>query len=327
MKALVTGGGGFLGSKIIFQLLEQHIKIRNFSRGHYPGLLKLGVESICGDLNDSSAVKKACESCDVIFHVAGKVGFQGTWKEFYETNVKGTLNVIEACKSLGISKLIYTSSPSVIFDGKDQEGIDEKTPYPKSFMTHYQSTKAEAEKHVLEANSNKLATVSLRPHLIWGPGDPHLIPRILKMGKQGKLRFIGKAQKLIDTVFIDNAAMAHLTAMNKLEIGSPISGKPYFITNHEPWPVKKVINSILEAANLPPNNRHIPVPLAYVAGFVLELVYKTLHLRGEPRLTRFVTSQLSKAHWYDPAKSQKELGYNPKIKMDEGFNILRKMQL
>ncbi|MBU2511976.1 NAD-dependent epimerase/dehydratase family protein [bacterium] len=324
MKALVTGGGGFLGKKIILQLLERGNQVRSFSRGTYPALQKLGVELIRGDLNDLNSVKKACENCDAVFHVAGRVGFQGAYKEFFEANVQGTLNIIEACRTHGIPKLIYTSSPSVIFDGKDQEGIDERAPHPEFFMTHYQSTKAEAEKYILEANDNKLATVSLRPHLIWGPGDPHLIPRILKMRKEGKLRFIGKALNLIDAVFIDNAAMAHLAALDRLEIGSLISGKAYFVTNQEPWPIKKIINRILEAANLPVNNRHIPVPLAYVAGSILEVFYRVFHLSGEPRLTRFTVSQLSKAHWYDASRSQNELGYRPKISMDEGFEILRK---
>jgi 2-alkyl-3-oxoalkanoate reductase len=326
MKVLVTGGGGFLGKRIISFLLNMGIEVRNFSRHTYPELEELGVTSISGNLNDKAAVSSAVKGCDVVFHVAAKVGLHGAYQDFYDTNVIGTKNIVESCLSQGIKKLIFTSSPSVIFDGEDHNGIDESTPYPSQYFSHYQTTKAEAEQYVLNANSDQLAVISLRPHLIWGPGDPHFLPRLADSAKAGKLKIIGKGDNLVDTVYIDNAVKAHLIAMEKLSIGSPLSGKVYFITNQEPWPIKKLINQILAVANQPPINSHIPVTIAYLIGFILEKVYLTFRLKGEPRLTRLITRQLSKTHWYDATKANKELGYYPEISMDEGFEILRKFQ-
>jgi 2-alkyl-3-oxoalkanoate reductase len=326
MKVLVTGGGGFLGKRIIHFLLKKGIEVTNFSRQNYPELEALGVTSISGNLYNKAAVSSAVKGCDVVFHVAAKVGLHGVYQDFYDTNVLGTKNIVESCLSHGIKKLIFTSSPSVVFDGADHNGIDESTPYSSQFYSHYQATKAEAEQYVLNANSDQLAVVSLRPHLIWGPEDPHFLPRLADSAKAGKLKIIGKGDNLVDTVYIDNAVKAHLIAMEKLSIGSPISGKVYFITNQEPWPIKKLINQILTSAGQPPINSHIPVTIAYLIGFILEKIYLTLRLKGEPRLTRLITRQLSKAHWYDATKAKKELGYYPEISMVEGFEILRKFQ-
>ena len=326
MRALVTGGGGFLGKRIIKLLLNSGFEVRNFSRKSYPELVDLGVASVCGNLQDLESVEKALEGCDIVFHVAAKVGLHGKYRDFYDTNVIGTQNIVNACLKYGIKKLIYTSSPSVVFDGSDHKGIDESMPYPDKYYSFYQATKAAAEQIVLKANCKALAVVSLRPHLIWGPGDPHLMPRIVQSDKAGKLKIIGKGENLVDTVFIDNAAKAHLLAMEKLSTGSPVAGQAYFITNQEPWPMKKLINEILAVGGQPPLNKHIPVSIAYPIGFLLEKIYQIFQLKGEPRLTRLIVRQLSKAHWYDPAKANQELGYYPEISMDKGFEILRSEQ-
>jgi|APSaa5957512622_1039677.scaffolds.fasta_scaffold55056_1 2-alkyl-3-oxoalkanoate reductase len=326
MRVLVTGGGGFLGKRIITLLLNSGIEVSSFSRKLYPELVDLGVTSVCGNLQDLESVEEAVGGCDVVFHVAAKVGLHGAFQDFYQANVIGSKNIVNSCLKHGIEKLVYTSSPSVVFDGHDHEGIDESTPYPDRYYSHYQATKAEAEQFVLNANSQELAVVSLRPHLIWGPGDPHLMPRIVQSSKEGKLKIIGNGENLVDTVFIDNAAKAHLLAMEKLSAGSPVAGKVYFITNQEPWPIKKLINQILATGGQAPLDKHIPVSIAYPIGFLLEKIYQIFRLRGEPRLTRLIIRQLSKAHWYDPAKANQELGYFPEISMDKGFELLRQAQ-
>lgn len=326
MKVLVTGGGGFLGKKIIKALHSKGADILSFSRSTYPELETLGINSVSGNLQDETAVRSAVKGCDIVFHVAAKVGLHGVYQDFYDTNVVGTQNIVQSCLSQGVKKLIFTSSPSVVFDGEDHNGIDESTPYPSHYFSHYQATKAAAEQYVLSANSDQLAVVSLRPHLIWGPDDPHFLPRLTESAKAGKLKIIGNGENLVDTVFIDNAVKAHLIAMEKLSIGSPISGKVYFITNQEPWPIKKLINQILASAGQAPVDSHIPVCVAYLIGFILEKIYSTLRLKGEPPLTRLITRQLSKSHWYDATKANRELGYYPEISMVEGFEILRKFQ-
>ena len=127
----------------------------------------------------------AVAGCDIVFHVAAKAGVWGPYDAFYRANVLGTKNVIAACRQNGIRRLVHTSSPSVVFDGTDMEGVDESVPYPDHYEAFYPQTKAEAEQLVLQANDDTLATVALRPHLIWGPEDNHLVPRILERGARG----------------------------------------------------------------------------------------------------------------------------------------------
>lgn len=323
MKALVTGGGGFLGKAIVKLLLEKGGQVRSFSRSEYPELAAWGVEHCCGELSSGSALRAAVLGCDIVFHVAAKAGVWGSFDDYYQANVVGTQNVIQACREHGVQRLVYTSSPSVVFDGSDMEGVDESVPYPNHFHAYYPQTKALAEKLVLAANDQELATVALRPHLIWGPGDNHLVPRILERGAKGALRKIGTRECLVDTIYIDNAAEAHLQAAEKLDIGSEVAGKAYFLSNNEPLPLWDVVNRILAAGNVPPVSKTISPRLAYAIGAVLENIYRIFRLSGEPRLTRFVARELSTAHWFDLSNSQNDFGYHPKVSIDEGMRRLQ----
>ncbi len=323
MKALVTGGGGFLGSVICRMLRERGEQVCSFSRGSHPGLTALGVEQFRGDLADKTAVIAAADGCDIIFHVAAKAGIWGRYDDFYNANVVGTENVIAACHTVGIARLIHTSSPSVVFDGRDIDGGDESLPYPARFEAHYPQTKALAEQRVLAAASAELATVALRPHLIWGPGDNHLVPRIVAKGRSGKLRRIGRRPCLVDTVYVDNAAQAHLQAADRLSAGSPLSGKAYFISNGEPLPLWEMVNRILAAADLPPVTRTISPGAAYAAGCLCEGLWGWLRLAGEPPMTRFVAHELATAHWFSLEAARRDLGYHPEISIEQGLLRLR----
>ncbi|QXE92025.1 NAD-dependent epimerase/dehydratase family protein [Geomonas subterranea] len=323
MRALVTGGGGFLGSAIVRQLRARGDQVVSFSRGEYPGLAALGVEQRRGDLSDLNAVVEAAKGCDVVFHVAAKAGIWGDFQEYYLANVVGTENVVSACRILGIARLVHTGSPSVVFDGSDVEGGDESLPYPAHFEAHYPHTKALAEKSVLAANSRTLSTVSLRPHLIWGPGDNHLVPRIVAKGRAGALRRIGTRACLVDTVFVENAAEAHLNAADRLAPEAPLAGKAYFISNGEPVPLWDMVNAILEAAGVPPVTRTIPAGVAYAAGIACEIAWRSLRLRGEPPMTRFVAKELATSHWFDISAARRDLGYFPRISIQEGLRLLR----
>lgn len=324
MRALVTGGGGFLGSAIVRQLRARGDQVVSLSRGQYPELAKLDVEQRQGDLADPEAVLRAAQGCDIVFHVAAKAGIWGEYRAYHEANVTGTTNVIAACRSVGICRLVYTGSPSVVFDGSDVEGADERLPYPAHFEAHYPKTKALAEQAVLAANSPSLATVSLRPHLIWGPRDNHLVPRIVARGRAGKLRRIGERPCLVDTVYVENAAEAHLNAADRLTPGAPLAGKAYFITNGEPLPLWEMVNRILGAAGVPPVTRSISPGLAYAAGTICEGLWKGLQLAGEPPMTRFVAKELSTAHWFDISAARRDLGYQPRVSIDEGLKLLKR---
>ncbi len=322
MKALVTGGGGFLGGAIVRKLLARGDAVRSFTRTAYPWLAELGVEQAHGDLADPDAVAKAVAGCDMVFHVAAKAGVWGRYADFFATNVTGTESVLAACRSHGVPRLVHTSTPSVVHGGESVEGVDESAPYPKEYEAYYPQTKAVAERAVLAANGPALAAVALRPHLVWGPGDPHLIPRVLSRARAGKLRRVGTHPVKVDLTYVDNAADAHLLAADRLTPGSPIAGKAYFVTDGAPVDLWEFLDRVLVLAGLPPVTKSVSVWKARAAGRVLELVYRTLRLAGEPPMTRFVASQLATSHWYTIAAARRDLGYEPKVGLEEGLRRL-----
>ncbi len=319
MKVLVTGGGGFLGQAVCRQLVAAGYSVCAFNRNRHAALDESKVEQRLGDISNLDSVVSAAEDVDAIVHCAGKVGAWGRLEDYYETNVRGTDNVLAACELHEIDKLVFTSSPSVINDGRDLEGVDESAPYASHFSSPYAQTKALAEQRVLAANGAQLATVALRPHFIWGPGDPNLLPRILRQARSGRLRIIGKANKKIDATYIDNAAAAHVLALQKIGIGSPIAGKKYFVTQGEPITHEALINSWLRADGFPPETRRMPLGLAQFLGATLETVYQTLRIQSEPPLTRFIVEQLSTSHWFNIDAARADLGYTPTVTMAEGF--------
>ena len=320
--ALVTGGGGFLGGAIVRLLLARGTRVRTLARGDYPELTRLGVETIRGDLSDPDAVARAVTGCAVVFHVAAKAGIWGDYADYHRANVTGTENILAACREHRVPRLVYTSSPSVVFSGRDLENADESLPYPTHFLAPYPQTKARAEQLVRAANNATLATVALRPHLIWGPGDNHLVPRILARGRAGQLRRIGNRPNRVDSIYIDNAADAHLLAAEKLSPNSAVAGRAYFLSNGEPLPLWTLVNRILAAGNLPPVTRTIPAPIAHAAVAVLETLHRVFRLRSEPRMTRFLAHELSTAHWFNLAAARRDLGYEPRVSIDEGMRRL-----
>jgi 2-alkyl-3-oxoalkanoate reductase len=323
VKVLVTGGGGFLGTAICKQLAARADDVVSFSRGQQSHLKSIGVRHIQGDIADADAVNKVCKNCDAVIHTAAKAGVWGSYRSFYQPNVVGTKNIVAACRHAGINRLVMTSSPSVVFDGTDIDGLNESIPYPEKFHAAYPETKALAEKAALAANSKTLAVTVLRPHLIWGPGDPHLVKRIVERGKSGKLKQIGPSGKRIDSVYIDNAAEAHRLALDCLSPEANCAGKAYFISNGEPVETWWLVNAILESAGVPPLQKTIPVSVAMTAATIMETVWKVFGIRSEPLLTRFVVSELSTSHWFDISAAQHDLGYQPKISVAEGLQKLK----
>lgn len=347
--AFVTGAGGFLGKAICLRLLAAGIKVTGFARGHYPELEALGVVMLQGDLVNKDLLQQAMQGCDIVFHVASKAGVWGDRDSYFCPNVKGAANVIAACKALKIDKLVYTSTPSVTFAGQDESGIDESTPYATRFLNHYAHSKAIAEKMMLDANQvgdmplenpdvtqvssqvttqatapYALKTVALRPHLIWGPGDPHLVPRVLSRGRLGKLKLVGREDKLVDTIYIDNAAYAHVLAALELCQAKPkCQGKAYFLSNDEPITMAEMINLILACDALPPVTKRVPQSVAYVVGAVLESVHYLLKKQEEPMMTRFVARQLSCSHYFDISAARRDLGYRALVSINQGMARLK----
>lgn len=320
MKALVTGGGGFLGLYIVEQLLQAGHQVRVFCRGTYDTLRRDGIEVVQGDIRDRDAIGQACQEIEAVFHVAAVPGVWGRWDTYHSINTIGTQHVVEACRQAGVSRLIYTSSPSVVFDGSDHVDADESLPYPTNWMCHYPHSKALAEQSVLQASDSSLRTVSLRPHLIWGPRDNHLIPRLIEKARSGRLRRVGDGSNVVSVSYVENAATAHLQAEASLRESTTAAGRAYFINEPEAVNLWDWIDELLALAGLPPVRRSISASTAWRVGQVMEALWKVLP--GEPPMTRFVASQLAGSHSYSIEAARRDFGYTPVCSLTEGMQRL-----
>ena len=324
MRVLVTGGGGFLGLYIVEQLLEAGHDVRVLCRGRYKTLSDLPVEVVSGDLRYAPKVAMACRDIEAVFHVAAIPGISGAWKKYYSINTVGTENVITACRSQGVQRLVYTSSPSVVFDGRDHVDADESLPYPTEWLCHYPHSKALGEQAVLAANDDYgLRTVSLRPHLIWGCRDNHLIPRLIKKAKTGRLRRVGDGTNVVSVVNVENAAAAHLQAEQSLRSSLTAAGNAYFINEPESVNLWQWIDELLDLAGLPAVKKSIASSTAHRIGGVMETLWKWLPLPGEPPMTRFVAAQLAGSHSYSVAAARRDFGFRPIVSMETGLRKLK----
>lgn len=346
--ALVTGGTGFLGRRIVERLLAQGRAVTVLGRTPAPDLEARGVRFVRASLDDADAVAAACRGIGTVFHVAAKVGVWGRYDDFFRTNVVGTRALLAGCRAHGVARLVHTSTPSVVYNGHDLAGADETLPLTTRCPSPYPLTKAIAEREVLAANAPALRTVALRPHLIWGAGDPHLVPRILARARAGRLRIIGDGRNRVDMVHVENAADAHLAAEHALDgqsvchllsdkhsessenqrVNNPekpkryAAGRAYFITNGEPVVLWDWVNGLLSALGERPVERHVSLAAASAVGAVCEAAWRVLPLKGEPPMTRFIAAELAKDHWFSIDAARRDLGYTPRISMAEGTAAL-----
>ena len=313
MRVLVTGGGGFLGSAIVRRLLARGNRVRVIGRRHYAALEGLGAEGVVSDLSvDDPTLVEAFEGVDAVIHTAAMAGIWGPRDAFYAINVDGTRRVLEATLQAGVDRLVYTSSPSATFDGGSAEGVTEaEAPYPSRFQAVYPQTKAEAEALVLAADGERLSTVAIRPHLIWGPGDPHILPRLIEKNRQGRLAVVGDGSNRVGITFVENAAAAHLQALDALAPKAACAGKAYFVTDPEPVVLWDWIGALLADLGEPAIRRRVPLPVARGVGRVLEILWGVFGLSGEPPMTRFAASQLGTSHYFDLSAARADFGLAP----------------
>jgi len=321
MRVLVTGGGGFIGQAVCRQLAARGDEPIAFQRSTAISLAGTGIEERRGDITRPDDVLAAMEGCAAVIHTAGKAGAWGDPASYRAINVDGTRHVIEACRHHQLERLVFTSSPSVAHGGGDIEGADESLPYPDHYAAAYPETKGAAEKLLMAASDVRLKTVSLRPHLVWGPGDNHLLPRLVQRASQGPLKLPGVG-KLIDTVYIDNAAKAHLLALDALAHNPACHGKTYFISNDDPWPQEKIIAALLAAAGVDATIKAIPAGAAMLAGTLAEHWWRLRGRDDEPPVTRWSAEQLSTAHWYDISAAKRDLNYRPEVSIEAGLERL-----
>ncbi len=322
MKALVTGGGGFIGGRVARMLRERGDHVSILGRRRYPQQEKDGIKTFQVDLRDAEGVRRACRGMEIVYYVAAIPGIWGRRRDFWEINVDGTEHVIEACRAAGVGKLVFTSSPSVVFGEEALCGVDESQPYPRRYLADYPETKAVAERMVLEANGPNLATVALRPHLVWGPGDPHLIPKVVRRARAGKLVQVGDGTNLVDITYIDNAAQAHVLAGDALAPDAACAGRAYFISQGEPVALWPWLNELLVALQVKPVRRTISYKAARRMGATLEAGYRLLRMRREPPMTRFLACQLALSHYFNIEAARRDLGYRPTVSTVEGVSRL-----
>ena len=323
-RIVVTGGGGFVGKAIVRMAVARGDECTVIGRNRYPEVEALGARCLTGDIRDADFVAGALQGGETVIHVAALAGIWGPWERYRSINVVGTENVIAACHRSGVRHLVYTSTPSVVFARDDIQGGDEDLPYPQTFLCSYARSKAMAERAVLAANSERLATCAIRPHLVWGPGDPHLVPRLLEKGRAGQLARVGRGDNLVDISYVDNVAHAHLLAADNLASSRSAAGKPYFVSQGTPVNLWNWIGELYQRVGVPPVTRSVPFPLAYAAGGLLELLYGLTGRQQEPRMTRFLAEQLAKCHYFSLDAIVRDLGYEPLVSTEEGMDNLVK---
>ncbi|KXS56722.1 MAG: hypothetical protein AMR96_00955 [Candidatus Adiutrix intracellularis] len=330
MKIILTGGQGFLGRRILEFLLAKGHTVLAVVRRTAPELTALGAEIILTNLADLTTLKAApcwSKGVDGVIHCAAKSGIWGPLNDYIQANFIITFNLATLARRLGATWFVYTSSPSVIHTGQPLAGVDESVPYAENPRHGYPYSKMLAERLILSLNEPSFKTVALRPHLIWGPGDPHLLPRLIQRARSGSL-FLFKSTALIDATYIDNAAHAHILAAEKLAAGAEIGGRVYFITQGEPLTAIAMIEKLLAAAlplQSPPHLRpkfQLPATWSRPVSFLLETVWSSLKLTGEPPLTRFLAEELTLPHWFNLSRARVELGYKPIVTLVEGLNRL-----
>jgi 2-alkyl-3-oxoalkanoate reductase len=312
MNILVTGGTGFLGRHLLRALLNQGHQVfclgRNFV--FVQDLLEKGVHPVHADLRVASAVIAACENIDVAYHVGALSAPWGKSSDFYEINVGGTEAVIAGCRKHGVCRLIYVSSPSVVFNGQDQYNLTENVPYPRHFASLYSRTKKLGEDRVNVVR--ELETVIIRPKAIFGPGDQTLLPRLIKVARQKRLPQIGNGRNLVDLTYVENVVYALLLALD-----APAAvGKTYTITNAEHQPLWELIRTVLRKNGLSTGLRILPLSVALAAAGLMEA--QAIFTKREPLLTRYTVQILARTQTYDISAAIRDLGYQPQISVAEG---------
>ena len=315
MKVLVTGATGMLGRATAQAL---------FDRGDEVSVLQrrpsgLACREVLGDVADREVLRRAASGQDAVLHLAAKVDVTGPWAEYDSANIEGTRNVVQACRSGGVSRLVHVSSPSVAHGGRAIVGLGAEPADPASARGHYSRSKAIAEVAALAADSPALAVLVVRPHLVWGPGDTQLVARVVERAKSGRLPAIGSGTALMDTTYVDNAAEAMVAAVDAC---GRVHGEALVVSNGEPRPILEILQRVCRAAGVPGPGRSVPFAAAWLAGAAVEGIWTISRRRDLPPLNRFMAEQLATAHWFDQRRTRAALGWAPRVGLDEGFTRL-----
>jgi nucleoside-diphosphate-sugar epimerase len=312
---LVTGASGLLGRTVAEALVRRGDEVAVLQRRPSG----LPCREVLGDVAEPDVVRRAAAGQDAVVHLAAKVDVVGRWAEYVRANVDGTRSVVDACRSLGVGRLVHVSTPSVAHAGTALVGVGAGPADPARTRGHYARSKAVAEELALAADSSALAVLAVRPHLVWGPGDTQLVARIVARAESGRLPVLGSGAALIDTTYIDNAAAALVAAVDAC---GPAHGEALVVTNGEPRPVREVLSRLCRAAGVPVPRRRVPAWTARLAGTAVDGVWAAARRQDTPPITRFLAEQLTTAHWFDQRRTREVLGWRPEVDLDTGFDRL-----
>lgn len=314
MRILITGGTGFLGQHLArtLQASGHDISILGRDFSEVTALIAAGARPIAADLRDTSAVRQACIECDAVYHVGALSAAWGRRTNFFAVNVGGTEAVVAGCLEHGVKRLIYVSSPSVVFDGRDQYEVTESVAYPRRFASVYALTKKLGEDRVRSVSAN-LETVIVRPKAIFGPGDRSLLPQLIAAARRRRLPQVGTGRNLVDLTYVENVVDALVLA---LDAGAAV-GQTYTITNGEHANLWATIREVLRRLGLSTNLRRVSLPVGLAAAAIMEA---QASLTGqEPLLTRYSAAILGRTQTYDISAARRDLGYIPRISLAEGI--------
>jgi nucleoside-diphosphate-sugar epimerase len=318
-QALVTGATGFLGGHMARRLAQLGWKVTGMGRNEAAGrkLEEAGIAFIHGDLRHADTIRLACARQQFVFHCGALSSPWGPYRDFYECNVEGTRHVAEGCRQQGVERLIHISTPSIYFNYKPRLNIKETDPLPRQPVNAYAATKLLAERVVMQAHSQGLLSVILRPRAIFGPGDQALFPRLLKVNNTRGVPMLDGGQALIDLTYVDNVADAMLLCCNAPE---EALGRAYNISGAQPLPFRELMIKLFARLDIPLRTRSISSQAAYTAAGLLELAYRMLPMLGEPSLTRFTAGSVAVSQTLDISLARKWLGYIPQIQVEQGLD-------
>jgi nucleoside-diphosphate-sugar epimerase len=316
--AFVTGGSGFVGGALIERLRAEGWDVHALARSERAAerVRELGAEPAMGDLDDSDAMRAGAEGCEVAFHAAAKVEDWGDPADFERLNVRGTQNVIDACREAGVRRLVHVGTEAALMVGQPLINVDESAPLRPDSAALYSSSKAKAEQLVRDAGG--LETVVVRPRFVWGRGDTSLLPTIIEMVTSGRFRWIGGGGQLSATTHIDNTVEGLWLAATKAPAGSV-----YFVTDGEPAVFREFLTELLATQGVTVPDKSVPAGVAGVAAAASERIWRLLKRPGPPPLTRFAVWVSSQECTIDISRAERELGYRPIISREAGLAELR----
>jgi len=316
---LVTGATGFLGQHLVRRLIEIGQPVRATGRNLRIGLALQaeGADFRPVDLRDRPGMLTAMKGIEAVVHSGALSSVWGRRKDFHAINVGGTENVIAACLAEGVKRLVYISSPSVMTRPIAQLDLNESEPLPDEHVSVYSETKRLGEEvvHQVAASASGLETVILRPKAIYGPGDTAIFPRLLNAASKNRLPIIGDGSTVTNLTHVRDVVAATLLALKS----DKAVGNTYIVTGGEEVRIWDVIKDVVTRSGYKAPSRKIPVRRAMRVAGVLEWLWRTLHLPGEPPLTTYTAGILGLSQTYDISAARRDLGYEPRVPLAEGI--------